>query len=222
MRVLLVEDNAALAGAMRGMLDRRKIAVDATGDGVEGLDWILRQTYDVAIVDVGLPKLDGFALVERARREGVQTPILFLTARDAVEDRVRGLETGGDDYLVKPFLEDELIARLHALARRRDKPIQQQLRSGDIVLDPFARTVSVKEAALDLGATEFRLLEFLIRNAGIACSREQLLERLWDYEFDGSSNIVDVYVSQLRRKLKRFGIEKSIETVWGVGYRLKA
>lgn len=222
MRVLLVEDNAALAGAMRGMLDRCKIAVDSTGDGAEGLDWILRQTYDVAIIDVGLPKLDGFSLVERARREGVQTPILFLTARDAVEDRVRGLETGGDDYLVKPFLEEELVARLHALARRRDKPIQQQLRSGDIVLDPFARTVCVKDAALDLGATEFRLLEFLMRNAGIACSREQLLERLWDYEFDGSSNIVDVYVSQLRRKLKRFGIDKSIETVWGIGYRLKA
>jgi len=222
MRVLLVEDNSALATAMRGMLDRRKIAVDATADGAEGLDWILRQTYDVAIVDVGLPTLDGFALVERARKESVQTPILFLTARDAVEDRVRGLETGGDDYLVKPFLEDELIARLHALARRRDKPIQQELRSGAIVLDPFARTVSINGTPLDLGATEFRLLEFLMRNAGIACSREQLLERLWDYEFDGSSNIVDVYVSQLRRKLKRFGIEKSIETVWGVGYRLKA
>ncbi|MBV9271143.1 MAG: response regulator transcription factor [Candidatus Eremiobacteraeota bacterium] len=221
MRVLLVEDNTALASAMCGMLDRRKIAVDTTGDGAEGLDWILRQTYDVAVVDVGLPTLDGFSLVERARKDGLQTPVLFLTARDAVEDRVRGLQTG-DDYLVKPFLEEELVARLHALVRRRDKPIQQELRCGRIVFDPFARTVSVDGASIDLGATEFRLLEFLMRNAGIACSREQLLERLWDYEFDGSSNIVDVYVSQLRRKLKRFGIEKSIETVWGVGYRLKA
>jgi len=221
MRVLLVEDNTALANAVRGMLDRRKIAVDTTPDGAEGLDWILRQTYDVAVVDVGLPTMDGFSLVERARKDGVQTPVLFLTARDAVEDRVRGLQAG-DDYLVKPFLEDELVARLHALARRRDKPIQQQLRTGAIVLDPFARTVLINDASVDLGATEFRLLEFLMRNAGIACSREQLLERLWDYEFDGSSNIVDVYVSQLRRKLKRYGIEKSIETVWGVGYRLKA
>src|SRR5438270_1909370 len=171
MRVLLVEDNAALANAVRGMLDRRKIAVDSTADGGEGLDWILRQTYDVAVVDVGLPSVDGFSLVERARKDGVQTPVLFLTARDAVEDRVRGLQSG-DDYLVKPFLEDELVARLHALARRRDKPIQQQLRTGAIVLDPSARTVVINDSSLDLGATEFRLLEFLMRNAGMACSRE--------------------------------------------------
>lgn len=220
MRVLLVEDNRALANAMCGMLERHKIAVDATLDGSEGLDWILRATYDVAIVDVGLPSIDGFTLVERARKEGIHTPVLFLTARDAVEDRVHGLETG-DDYVIKPFIEEELIARLHALSRRRDKPVQKELRCGPLSLNPAARWVRINGSELELGSTEFRLLEFLMRNAGIACSREQLLERLWDYEFDGSSNIVDVYVSQLRRKLKRFGIEKSIETVWGVGYRLR-
>lgn len=221
MRVLLVEDNRTLANAMRAMLERHKIAVDATPDGGEGLDWILRATYDVAIVDVGLPSVDGFALVERARKEGIHTPVLFLTARDAVEDRVHGLETG-DDYVIKPFIEEELIARLHALSRRRDKPVQQELHCGALTLDPAARWVRINGSELELGSTEFRLLEFLMRNAGIACSREQLLERLWDYEFDGSSNIVDVYVSQLRRKLKRFGIDKAIETVWGVGYRLRA
>lgn len=221
MRVLLVEDNRALANALRGMFERHKMAVDSTADGSEGLDWLLRGTYDVAVVDVGLPSLDGFSLVERARSEGMQTPVLFLTARDAIEDRLRGLETG-DDYVIKPFLEEEVVARLHALARRRDKPLETELRCGALALHPASRRVSVRGNDIELGSTEFRLLEFLMRNAGMACSREQLLERLWDYEFDGSSNIVDVYVSQLRRKLKRFGAEKAIETVWGVGYRLHA
>ncbi|MBV8727238.1 MAG: response regulator transcription factor [Candidatus Eremiobacteraeota bacterium] len=220
MRLLLIEDNVAIAGAVRAMLERRKFAVDVALDGESGLDHLLRQPYSLAIVDVVLPKRDGFTVVEEARRQGVQTPVLMLTARDAVEDRVHGLEGGADDYLIKPFREEELVARLNALLRRSDKPTQSRIEVGQLSIDPAGRTAQYAGKTLDLGATEFRMLEFLARNAGITFSRTQLLERLWDYDFDGSSNIVDVYVSQLRRKLKAAGGTNTIATVWGIGYKL--
>lgn len=222
MRVLVIEDNASVAAAVRTMLERRKYAVDVALDGDTGLDRLLRQRYDAAIVDVVLPKRDGFALAQAARAEGVQTPLLMLTALDAVENRVRGLDCGADDYLVKPFVEEELFARLRALTRRADRPVHGTLTAGALEIDPAAREAVVHGKRLTLGATEFRMLEFLARNAGIAFSREQLLEHLWDYDFEGSSNIVDVYVSQLRRKLKNAGSEELIRTVWGVGYKLEA
>lgn len=202
------------------MLERRKFAVDVAFDGESGLDHLLRQAYDAAVVDIGLPKRDGFSIVETARSHGVQTPILFLTARDAVEDRVRGLNGGADDYLVKPFQEDELIARVNALLRRSERPTQQTVIAGKLTIDIAARSATYDGKALDLGTTEFRVLEFLARNAGITFSRAQLLERIWDYDFEGSSNIVDVYVSQLRRKLRAAGAVDVIKTVWGVGYKL--
>lgn len=222
MRVLVVEDNASIAAAVRTMLERRKYAVDLAADGEAGLDHLLRQRYDAAILDVVLPKRDGFAVAKAARGEGVQTPILMLTALDAVEDRVRGLDCGADDYLVKPFVEEELFARLRAITRRADRPVHDTLRAGSLEIDASAREVSVAGKRLPLGATEFRMLEFFARNAGIAFSRERLLEHLWDYDFEGSTNIVDVYVSQLRRKLKRAGAGEVIHTVWGVGYKLEA
>ena len=222
MRVLVVEDNASIAAAVRTMLERRKYAVDLAADGEAGLEYLLRQRYDAAILDVVLPKRDGFAVAKAARGEGVQTPILMLTALDAVEDRVRGLDCGADDYLVKPFVEEELFARLRAITRRAEKPVHETLRAGPLEIDASAREVSVAGKRLPLGATEFRMLEFFARNAGIAFSRERLLEHLWDYDFEGSTNIVDVYVSQLRRKLKRAGAGDVIHTVWGVGYKLEA
>jgi len=222
MRILVVEDNASIAAAVRTMLERRKYAVDVAADGEAGLEYLLRQRYDAAILDVVLPKRDGFAIAKHARGEGVQTPILMLTALDAVEDRVRGLDCGADDYLVKPFVEEELFARLRAITRRADRPVHETLRAGPVEIDASAREVSVAGKRLPLGATEFRMLEFFARNAGIAFSRERLLEHLWDYDFEGSTNIVDVYVSQLRRKLKRAGAGDMIHTVWGVGYKLEA
>ena len=150
----------------------------------------------------------------------MQTPILMLTARDAVEDRVTGLDCGADDYLAKPFVEGELIARVRAILRRADRPLVTVIEVGKLRVDVGARTASYEGKGIDFGATEFRLLELMARNAGIALSRTQILERIWDYDFDGSSNIVDVYVSQLRRKLKKQGANGIIETVWGVGYRL--
>lgn len=221
MRILVIEDNASVAAAVQTMLERRKYAVDVAADGDTGLDFLLRQTYDAAIVDVVLPRRDGFAIANAARAEGVQTPMLMLTARDAVEDRVRGLDSGADDYLIKPFEEEELVARVRALLRRAEKPVKEAVVAGDLEIDVGARQAKYSGKTLQLGLTEFRMLEFFARNAGLVLSREHLLERLWEYDFDGSSNIVDVYVSQLRRKLKRAGAADVIQTVWGVGYKLQ-
>lgn len=220
-RILVIEDNASVAAAVRAMLERSKYAVDVASDGEAGLEHLLRQTYDAAIVDVVLPHRDGFSIAAAARAEGVQTPLLMLTARDAVEDRVRGLDSGADDYLVKPFQEEELIARVRALLRRGERPVHESLRAGPLEIDLKARQAMYEGKTLALGLTEFRMLEFFARNAGMVLSRDHLLERLWEYDFDGSSNIVDVYVSQLRRKLKRAGAGEVIQTVWGVGYKFQ-
>lgn len=222
MRVLVVEDNAPVAESIRTMLEARKFAANVVSNGEAGLDHLLSRSYDAAVIDVGLPGMDGFALARSARAEGIQTPILMLTARDAVEDRVAGLECGADDYLVKPFVEDELVARIGAILRRADRPLVGIVQAGALRIDLAGRNVTYADKPVVLGATEFRLLEFLARNAGIALSRNQIVERIWDYDFEGSSNIVDVYVSQLRRKLKALGASGVIETVWGIGYRLKS
>ena len=220
MRILVVEDNEAIAGAVRTMLEARKYAALVVGDGRQGLEHLLGEGYDAAIVDVGLPGLDGFSIARSARAAGVWTPILMLTARDAVEDRVAGLDCGADDYLVKPFVESELIARLQSIVRRGDRPQVTVLQAGRLTMNLGARAITYNGVPVELGGTEFRVLEYLVRNAGIALTRIQILEKIWADDFDGSSNIVDVYVSQLRRKLKKAGGERVIDTVWGVGYRL--
>jgi two-component system OmpR family response regulator len=222
MRVLVVEDNPAVGDSIARMLEARRYAANVVTDGETGLDHLVSRNYDVAVVDVGLPGIDGFTLARNARAAGVQTPILMLTARDAVEDRVAGLECGADDYLAKPFVEEELIARVGAILRRGDRPLLGVLEVGALRVDLASRSVTYEDKPVPLGATEFRLLEFLARNAGIALSRAHIVERIWDYDFDGSSNIVDVYVSQLRRKLGKLGARGIIETVWGIGYRVKA
>jgi DNA-binding response OmpR family regulator len=221
-RLLVIEDQREIADAIRTMLERQRYAVDVASDGESGYDMLLRGTYDAAVVDVVLPGRDGFAICRDARAEGIATPVLFLTARDAVEDRVRGLDAGADDYLVKPFIEDELLARLRALLRRRSLPIRSTLEVGDLVIDRGARAVRVSGREVMLGTTEFRLLEYLAANAGIAVTRAQILERVWGEDFDGSSNVVDVYVSAVRKKLAAVGVRDRISTVWGVGYSLHA
>lgn len=220
MRILVVEDNPSVAASVRAILEDRKFAVDVAEDGDAGLDYLLRDAHQVAILDVVLPKRDGFSIAREARAHGLQIPILMLTARDAVEDRVRGLNDGADDYLVKPFVADELVARVGALIRRRDRPIEEIVRCGKLEIDGNARAAAYAGKALQLGNTEFRLLEFFARNANRAFTRAQLLEGVWDYDFDGAPNIVDVYVSQLRRKLKALGGGDVIATVWGVGYKV--
>jgi two-component system OmpR family response regulator len=221
MRVLLVEDQPKMASLIGRGLRHEGFAADVTGNGEDAL-WMAAATeYDVLVLDVMLPGIDGFEVCRRLRAEGVGTPILLLTARDSVADRVAGLDGGADDYLTKPFSYAELLARLRALARRGPSDRQPELRVGELRLDPAGRRVWRGEAEVDLSAKEFSLLETFMRRPGEVLSRFQLLEHAWDYGYENRSNIVDSYIRLLRRKIDRpFGV-RSIETVRGVGYRLR-
>jgi DNA-binding response OmpR family regulator len=220
MRILLVEDNAEIADSVKRMLERERYAIAHVADGESALTQLIDGEYDLAVLDLVLPKRDGFTVCAEARQAGVTIPVLMLTARDAIEDRVRGLDCGADDYLVKPFQAKELLARVRALLRRGERPLQTIVDSGALRVDVSARRAFINDRELSLGTTEFRLLEYLARNAGITMSRAQILDRVWGDDFAGSSNIVDVYVGQLRRKLREAGADDVILTVWGVGYRL--
>jgi DNA-binding response OmpR family regulator len=219
-RILLIEDNPDIAAAVRTMLERRKFSVEVATDGERGLDALLDASYDAAVLDLVLPGRDGFSICRAARSEGIQTPVLILTARDAVEDRVRGLDAGADDYLVKPFVEEELAARLRALLRRGRLPVHATIVRGDLIVDQGGRVATYKNKTIELGATEFRVLEYLSVNADLALTRQQILDRVWGESFDGESNIVDVYISAIRRKLDALGAHGRITTVRGVGYKL--
>jgi DNA-binding response OmpR family regulator len=219
-RILLVEDDREIADSVRVMLERRKFSVSVSNDGPSGLQALLGQSFDAAIVDISLPKQDGFSVCRHAREAGVEIPVLMLTARDAIEDRVRGLDGGADDYLTKPFVEEELAARVRALLRRRPIPIRSRHTAGDVTLDSGARTLEVRGRQVELGATEFRVLEYLMANEGLVLSRDQIADRVWGPTFEGSLNIVEVYVSALRRKLRGAAAAARIVTVWGVGYKL--
>jgi two-component system OmpR family response regulator len=221
MRVLIVEDHAKMAGLIRRGLVREGMAVDLAGTGEEAL-WRAEATdYDAIVLDVMLPGIDGFEVCARLRGAGVWAPILMLTARDAVRDRVAGLDRGADDYLTKPFSYAELLARIRALARRGRPERPAELQVGDLRLDPATRRAWRGEVEIGLSAKEFALLETFMRRPGEVLSRFALLEHAWDYEYENRSNVVDSYVRFLRRKIdKPFGTD-SIETVRGVGYRLR-
>ena len=218
MRVLIVEDEAKLARLMRIGLEKRGLAVDRTDNGEDAL-WMAGSTdYDAIVLDVMLPGIDGFEVCRRLRDDQVRSPILMLTARDAIEDRVDGLDYGADDYLTKPFAFAELEARLRALARR-GKPQPAVLASANLRLDPAKRTVRRDDTTIELSRIEFAMLETFMRHPGQALSRMQLLEHVWDGRYENRSNVVDVYVRYLRAKLDEPFATDSIETVRGVGYR---
>ena len=221
MRVLIVEDDVKLAAAIRRGLQAEGVVADVAGRGEDAL-WMAEATeFDVVLLDVMLPGIDGFATCRRLREDGVWTPIIMLTARDAVEDRVQGLDQGADDYLVKPFSLAELLARLRAVARRGpvERPVVFEV--GDLRLDPTTRQVSRGGTEIDLSPKEFALLETFMRRPGEVLSQFQLLEHAWDYEYENRSNVVEVYVRYLREKIDRpFGVH-SLETVRGAGYRLR-
>jgi two-component system, OmpR family, response regulator len=222
MRVLVVEDETRMSRVLKRSLEEEGHAVDLAPDGPEGLWLATENGYAAIVLDVMLPGFDGFELCRKLRAAGVWAPVLMLTARDAVADRVRGLDAGADDYLVKPFSLLELSARLRALARRDDRARPATLCVGDLRLDPASKRAWRGGTELHLSPKEFALLELFLRHPGVVLTRSQILDAAWDFAYDGTSNVVDQYVTYLRRKIDvPFG-RHDLETVRGMGYRLRA
>jgi DNA-binding response OmpR family regulator len=222
MRVLVVEDDTKIADFVVAGLRQAGFAVDRVSDGDEGLQFALTEPYDAAVVDVMLPKLNGLSLIEEMRRRRVNTPVLILSAKRSVDDRVAGLQKGGDDYLIKPFAFVELLARVQALIRRASGVAEStRLLVGDLTLDLLTREVTRGGQRIDLQPREFALLEYFMRNAGRVISKTMILEHVWDYHFDPQTNVVDVLVSRLRGKVDRDHTAKRIHTIRGVGYVLR-
>ena len=222
MRVLVVEDDPTISGFVAKGLREAGYAVDEAPDGERGLSMAIQTSYDAAIVDVMLPRRDGLGLIEELRRRRVTTPVLILSAKHSVDDRVRGLQTGGDDYLTKPFAFAELLARVQALLRRASGSAEpMRLVVGDLVLDLITRQVTRGGAPIELRPREYSLLEYLMRNGGRVISKTMILAHVWDYRFDPGTNVVDVLVFRLREKIDKGFDQKLLHTVRGVGYVLK-
>jgi len=223
MHILVVEDEKRLATLLRRVLTEERHAVDVAYDGLAGLDLASSGNYDLVILDLMLPGLDGLAISRRVREAGIDTPILMLTARGAVEDRVAGLNAGADDYLVKPFAMEELLARVGARLRRRAEPLDaaNELRVGDLTLDLVRHEVHRGGRTIELTAKEFALLEFLMRHPGQALTRTQITDHVWRYDLEALSNVVDMYIHYLRDKIDRGAARPLIRTVRGVGYKIE-
>jgi two-component system OmpR family response regulator len=222
MHVLVVEDDRTIAEFVADGLKREGFAVDVAADGVRGLEMAQAHPYDAAVVDVMLPRLDGLSLVAALRRARVTTPVLFLSARRSVDDRVAGLQTGGDDYLTKPFAFAELLARLQAITRRGAPVVETtRLTVGDLTIDVLTRRVERAGVPIELRAREYALLEYLARHAGRVVSKTMILSHVWNYSFDPGTNVVDVLVFRLREKIDRTFEPKLLHTVRGIGYVLK-
>jgi two-component system OmpR family response regulator len=221
-RVLVVEDEPHMADLIALGLSKEGMAVDVAGDGEQGMAMAVATGYDAVVLDVMLPGISGFDVCRRIRAAGVWTPVLMLTARDSVSDRVTGLDAGADDYLVKPFAWPELLARLRALIRRGEPERPTVLAVGDLRLDPATRTVNRGDAPIHLSAKEFALLEAFMRRPGDVLPRTHLLEHAWDVSYRNRSNVVDVYIGHLRAKIDAPFGRRTLETVRGAGYRLRA
>ena len=222
MRVLVVEDEPRLTGALRDGLQREGFAVDVAPDGGEALWYARENPYDVILLDIMLPVLNGYKVCETLRSEGNWTPILMLSAKDGEWDQVEALDTGADDYVTKPFSFQVLLARIRSLLRRgvTERPVK--IAVGDLVLDPASKDVTRGGEKVRLSARELSLLEFLMRNAGVVVNKQQILANVWDYDFEGDPNIVEVYIARLRRKVDKPFDRNDIETLRGTGYRLGA
>jgi two-component system response regulator PhoP len=219
MRILLVEDEAPLRETLAARLKREGYAVDVAADGEEGLFQGKEVPFDVAIIDLGLPNMSGMELIQKLRAHGAKYPMLVLTARSSWQDKVEGLKSGADDYLVKPFHVEELLARLNALMRRASGWTRPQLECGPIVLDTTAQTIAVNGAPVELTTYEYKVLEYLMIHAGELVSKADLTEHIYQQDFDRDSNVLEVFIGRLRRKLDPDGNLKPIETVRGRGYR---
>ena len=221
MRILVVEDERDLNRILTKTLSAEGCSVDACFDGLEALDYLSGASYDVIVLDRMMPRMDGMELLARLRAQGDETPVIFLTAKDAVAERVRGLDAGADDYLVKPFSFDELMARIRVVTRKHSGSTTNLFTVGDLTVDTGAHTVRRGEKSINLSTKEFALLEYMIRNKGVVLSRESIENNLWNYDYSGGSNVVDVYISYLRRKIDSGWPKKLIHTVWGVGWVLR-
>jgi DNA-binding response OmpR family regulator len=221
MRILVVEDEKRIADFLSRGLESAGYAVDVAHDGARALDLVHAAEYDLVILDLGLPDMDGLAVLQKIRNRKTSSPVLILSARGAVDERVKGLETGADDYLVKPFAFVELLARVRVLLRR-GQPTPERLQVGDLTLDCIRRKVTRAGENIELAPKEFSILEYLMRNRGRPLSRTMIVEHVWDMDYDGLTNIVDVYNRHLRRKIDDKWPQKMIQTVRGIGYLLEA
>ena len=225
MRVLIVEDEFALADVLKATLEHENYTVDISGDGEDGLDQALTGIYDIIILDVMLPRMNGFKVLEELRREGITSHVVMLTAKSELDDKVRGLDYGADDYMTKPFQTRELLARLRAVSRRKGELSEDKTLSfDDIELDTKTCELSNKQtgASIKLGAKEYQLLEYLIRNSGAILTREQIAEKIWGFDSEAEYNNVEVYISFLRKKFNFVGARCRIRAVRGVGYIMEA
>ena len=222
MRILVIEDDLKISSFIVKGLKQAGFAVDHAVDGEEGLYLALNEPYDAAIIDIMLPKCDGLSVIEELRRQKKNTPVIILSAKRSVDDRIKGLQTGGDDYLTKPFSFSELLARIQALIRRASGASEPtRLVAGDLTIDLLRREVTREGKKIDLQPREFALLEYLIRNSNRVVSKSMILEHIWDYHFDPQTDVVDVLVCRLRSKVDRGFEKKMIHTIRGVGYVLK-
>lgn len=220
MRILVVEDEKKVAGFIKKGLEEESYAVDVAYDGVEGEYLASTNDYDVIILDIMLPKKNGIDVVRDLRSKNIKTPVLLLTARDTVEDKVAGLNSGADDYLSKPFAFEELLARVRALMRRKDYGLAE-LKFADLILDQATRKAKRGDTVIDLTSKEYGLLEYFLRNPNKVLTRTMIAEHVWDYTFDSDTNVIDVYVNHLRNKIDKEPFKKLIHTVRGIGYILK-
>lgn len=221
MRILIAEDERDLNRLIVKVLEKEGYGVDACFDGKEALYYLENTEYDAAVLDIMMPGMDGLEVLRAARKKGLDLPIMFLTARDSISDRVTGLDTGADDYLIKPFDFDELLARIRSMTRKRSSHTSSVLTVGDLTLDTGSHTARRGDRVIDLSAREYAILEYLCMNPGIVLSREKIENHIWNYDYSGGTNVVDVYISYLRKKIDGGCDKKLIRTVWGAGWMIK-
>lgn len=221
MRILIVEDEPDLLDALKKQLQSSGYSVDDCGNGLDAEDYLKMATYDAVVLDIMLPGIDGLTLLKKMRAEGNTTHVLLLTALDSIENKVNGLDAGADDYLVKPFAYDELLARLRVLLRRRSGQTTNVLEYGGLVMDLNSRTVTRDGTEITLSSKEFAVLEYLLRNPGRVLSRDKIENHVWNYDFEGGSNVVDVYIRYLRKKIDNGFNKKLLHTIRGAGYVLR-
>lgn len=221
MRILVADDERDLNAVISRRLVLENFSVDSCYDGEEAVDYLSFAEYDCVVLDIMMPKLSGLQVLEWIRSRKKNVPVLLLTAKDAVSDRVTGLNAGADDYIIKPFSLDELIARIHAVTRRQSGNTTNVLTAGDLVMNINTHSVTRSGAEINLSSKEFAILEYLLKNKGNVLSREKIEEHIWNYDYEGGSNVIDVYISYLRKKVDGDNAEKLIKTVRGVGYIIK-